>query len=507
MNFSLPQPTRLTDHQKQPWLVISLSILFTAIIYTLMHGKYMLHHVDDPWFGSRIYHYFTTGLNIDTIFDAPEVEDKTQIFYVFFSSLYGSLLDFFGWNKSNAHLICTVFIALSAPVWYSIFRKMRFSKEVALLMGLSLMLFPAYFKAANHLRPDAMAFFLGSVSLLLFLSRYYLLSGLMLMVAFETHLMTCTFGVYMVTYVGCNWKEYFENRKQFFRNVSWFISGSMLGLFYYYWLNRDVLTVERVTHLLMGHRNMGSSEFFKHIFSTYFVQKRWYLHIWEFVLIVYVFRLYFKEKLHQKNPFIGILLGLLFLSTLVLSRPNRNYMIYFFPAFQMLIFYSFEQTGKLRLLAKALVVLFILQYGLRYTQHCGFDIRNIMAQTEMSLPDKNIPVVGIPDNWFPAREHTFYPIYRSFEGFPIEKLSTFYLIRNDYKFAGNINTYLENLLKKMGLVEDTVLEKRGRFYNDHLQYFETNCECQELNRFKAYKTHEVVVYKCAKSNLADADLW
>ncbi|MCR9287264.1 MAG: hypothetical protein NXI23_07785 [Bacteroidetes bacterium] len=479
-------------------IIIGLSIFLITMIYFLMHGRYILHHVDDAWFGSRIYHFFTTGFNIDTVFDAPEVVDKTQIFYVFFNSLYGSILDFFGWSKSNAHLICTFFMALSAPVWYFIFRKMKFSFEVALLMGLSLMLFPVYFKAANHVRPDSMAFFLGSLSLLLFLSRYYLFSGLMLMIAFESHLMTCTFGVYMVTYVGCNWDEYFGDRKKFFQNVGWFVFGILLGLLYYYWLNRDVLTIDRVTSLLMGHRNMGEQEFFKHIFTTYFVQKRWYLHIWEFFMIAISLYLYFKHKLHKKLPFIGILIGVLFLSTIILSRPNKNYMIYFFPAFQMLIFYTFEQIGKLKTFAQILILLFILQYSFRYFQYHDFDLREVMAQTEMSIPDKTIPVVGIPDNWFPAREHKFYPIYRSVEGFPKEELDTFYLIRNDYKFQDLISAFLESWLADIGLIKDTVVEKRKRFYEDHFQYFESNCDCEEINRFHGFEEDDVVIYRCVK---------
>ena len=173
---------------------------------------------------------------MDTVFQAVEVKDRTQIFYIFFNSLYGGFLDLFGWSKANAHLVCTFFIALSAVVWFFIFRKIKFSFEVALLMALTFMLFPAYFKAANHLRPDAMAFCLGSLSLLIFLSRYYLLAGFMLMVAIESHLMSCIFGVYMIVLVGYNWKAYYTTPKSFFKEVLLFSAGVILGFAYYFWL-------------------------------------------------------------------------------------------------------------------------------------------------------------------------------------------------------------------------------------------------------------------------------
>jgi hypothetical protein len=121
-----------------------------------------------------------------------------------------------------------------------------------------------------------------------------------------------------------------------------------------------------------------------------------------------------------------------------------------------------------------------------------------MAQTEMSIPDKTIPVVGIPDNWFPAREHKFYPIYRSVEGFPKEELDTFYLIRNDYKFQDLISAFLESWLADIGLIKDTVVEKRKRFYEDHFQYFESNCDCEEINRFHGFEEDDVVIYRCVK---------
>ena len=245
---------------------------------------------------------------------------------------------------------------------------------------------------------------------------------------------------------------------------------------------------------------MGSGELLKHVFTTYFVQTRWYLHLWEFVLIVISFYIYFKNKLHKKLPLIWILLAGLFVASLILARPNRNYMIYFFPAFQMLIFYSFEQIGKLESLAKVLVLLFIIQYGLRYYQYYGFDSREIMSKVEQNIPDKNLPVVGIPDNWFPAREHQFYPIYGDFKDFPKDKLNDFYLIRNDYKFQDSMNKNLEDWLAKTGIAKDKVIAKRQRFYDDHIQYFAEHCSCEEIKRFPAYKSYEVIIYTCKKLN-------
>lgn len=491
-----PVFSQLAQLLNQKKVILSLSILLIATIYFLLHGRYILHHVDDAWFGTRIYHYFHTGVNMDTIFKAVEVTDRTQIFYVFFNNLYGSLLEFFGWTKSNAHLICTFFIAASSFIWYHIAKQLKFSENVALLLGLTMMVFPAFFKAANHARPDAMAFCIASLAFFIFLKRYYYLAGLVLMMAFESHVMGLTMGFYIAAYVVTNWKEFYADKKKFVTMLAWFGAGLLSGLLYYYLLHKDVLTIDRMTNLLVGHRSMGTKQFFKNVFTAYFVQARWYLHVWEFFLIVTSFYLFIKHKIYKQFPFLKIVLIALLISTFILSRPNRNYIIYFFPAIMLMSYYSFEYLNKFNRLVKVLAVLIILQYTFVYSNHRTFDLNKVMAQTEETISDKSLPVVGIPDNWWPAREHSFHQIYRSLEIFPKEKLDTFYLIRNDYKYSATISNSLEKWLTSAGILKEGIIGKRSGFYNDHIEYFEKNCTCEEINRFRGIKDQNVVIYKC-----------
>ena len=121
-----------------------------------------------------------------------------------------------------------------------------------------------------------------------------------------------------------------------------------------------------------------------------------------------------------------------------------------------------------------------------------------MSHTEENIPDKELTVVGIPDNWFPAREHTFLPIYGPLEEFPIQELHTFYLIENDYNFSSSLSLGLESWLTEKGIVTVPILGKRKRYYMEHIDYFKTHCSCTELTRFRAFKNEDVVISKCTR---------
>ncbi len=475
---------------------IAFFLGFTAIIYYLLHTRYILYDGDDVWFLTRIHHYFTTGLNEDTIFAAVEVTDRTQIFYVLYNSLHGYVLNFLGWTKSNVHLISTFFIAGSAILWYYIAKQLRFDYEVSLLFAMTMLLFPVFFGAANLCRPDPLAFFLASISFLLFLRQYYLLAGLMIMVAFESHLMSCMFGFYILVHVGCNWKDYAADTILLVKNVAKFTAGILLGCVYFYYLHMDVLTYERVSDILLSHRTMGKDSGFKHLFISYFLQPLWYLHVFELILIILTFYYYIKHKLYKKTPFLWATLLVLFALTLLLSRPNRNYMIYFFPILQLMSFYTFKSIGKQKQFVAVFLLACVLQYGYVYIQHRTYDFGEIATRLQKSLKDPSIPVVGMTDNWYAAKEHPYHLIYNSMHHLPDLGLKELYLIQTDYMHNETFSSRMEGKLIQSGYIKDTLLLKRRNHYFKQIKYFKSNYDCQELDRFPAFKDQDAVIYKC-----------
>ncbi|MEM1321334.1 MAG: hypothetical protein AAGG75_13850 [Bacteroidota bacterium] len=475
------------------WLAAAAALV--ALIYFLLHTKYIIFDGDDPWSLSQAYNNIQLGLNKNTLFTTGNSIDDTLIFHKTYHYFEGFLLNIIGWTKGNAHLISTAFILLCSILWFKILRHLRFSFDLSLVLAFSMMLFPAFFGAANITRPDAMAFFFATSTFLLFLKDRYILAGIALLVGFEIHVMGVMGAFYILAYVIYNRRAYLRDYSGFFRMAGLFSLGTLIGLGYYMVLHQDVLSMEKFSATLMSRRSMGFE--FKNYILTYFVQPLWYQHVWEFLLIVLSLVFYFKNRLYKQDSFVWILLLVLFLSTFVTGRPNRNYILYIYPAFLLLMFYTVEKMKWLRPFSMALAGIFILHYGTIYYQHHDYDFQELISETRESISDKpELPIVGMPDNWYAAMDRELHLIYNSLDNIPELGLQELYLIRNDYIHSESLSLRLESKLMDFGIVKDPLLAKRRRHYYDLIQYFEDHYEYKLVKRIPAYGGDFVEVYHC-----------
>lgn len=450
---------------------LTMATLAAAIfLYWLLHQRYYLSYVDDSWCVSQARYFFDTGKTEDYLFRAPDAPDRVLVFFRTYFYIYGTVLNWLGWTKSNALVLSSLFIWLSAAVWFFICRRLKFSGTLQSLIPLSMLLFPAYFSAANLVRYDALVFFLSSLSFLCFLSRRYLLSGLFLVMGMECHPMGVAAAFYILAYIISDRAAFLADRRKLLRVASWFGAGVLFGLGYVWWLNPD-LSFERLRTTLAIDESMNDFKF--GFIVKYFTQSYWYRHAWELPLILGAVALSIKHRLWKRNAFPAIFLVTMIACSFVIGRANANYMVFVYPSFSVLIFSTFEELRLLGKIVPAIAVVLAVLYGVHYILHRDFDFNRITAETRASLVNDKLPVIGMPDNWFAAPDREFYPIYPSVSWIPRLGLKDFYLVRNDY--IGDQSNNYHTLITALHETHD----------------------CVSIRHFKAFSDHDVDVFQCS----------
>jgi len=490
-------PKTLFDYtQKQTRIFIGFFGLLIFAAYYFLHGSHVLYNGDDAWTMTRLYHFSKTGINMDTIFRAVTTDERVQIFNQLFNYLYTGWLNIFGWTKSSAHILGTGIMVLSAAVWYKILEALGFSNNLVVIFTLTLFLFPAYYGTANLIRTDPLTFLFSAVSFYLFIKQKYFLSAFVGCMAVETHAMGIITGFYILAYIAAERKQFFGEAQLWRKALGPLLLGLLLGIIYYFALHAHVLTPERLERTLLDNRNNAKE--LPNYLITYFAQTEWYLHFWEFFLMLGTIIWFVIKKGWRQNAFVGWFLVFMIISTFITGRPNRVYMVFIFPAFQLMLLFTAEQAGKLKWVTYLLIGIFILHYGNLYRMNHSYDGEIIRQKTEALIPDKTIPVVGMADNWFAAKDHEFYLIYNSIHDLVDRPFEKFYLIENEYLHIAPVSIQMEEYALEQKLTKDALILKRKKHYLKTINTFKDRYDCQKLGSFPAYQGKEARINICIK---------
>lgn len=410
---------------KYDYWIIGAFCLAIVLTYFLLHDIYRPDNYDDPGFLSFVYNYTIRGISHDIVFGSTHRDGYSGL--VLFGKscgyLYGSVLSLAGWSRSNSHLISIILVSLSAFFWYQIISKLGFTLKLALFFSLALLLLEPFFGAANQARSDALCFFLLSLSLLLFVKRIYLISGLIAMVSFEVHPVGISTFFYILAVVLARRRT---TEKRMWRPVLAFAVGVLLGVIYYYLLHRNALPLLFST-LLRG--NKGGFMIIP-ILSEYFFKTRYYRHIPELILIIGCAGVFLIKKYWRKNRLVAYFFLAACAIALIIRRPNFMYMIFLYPAFLLLILYIFDTAGRIRLIMLIILIYLIPQYAFVYFQNRNFDLQRYLGKVERLVPNDSLSVLGSPNDWFAFQGRDFYTLdYR--QGIESLNLKEFYLIEND----------------------------------------------------------------------------
>ncbi len=409
------------------WIIGAFSIAI-VLTYFLLHDIYRPNNYDDPGFLSFVYNYFNRGIAHDVVFGSTHQDGYSGL--VLFGKtcgyLYGSVLSLVGWTRSNSHLISIVLVSLSAFLWYRIIFELKFSLRVALFFPLVLLLLEPSFGAANQARSDALCFFLLSLSLLLFIKRSYLLSGLIAMVSFEVHPVGISTLFYILAVALARRGAMKATDNKPVRSFFFFAFGIFLGALYYYLLHRNDLSLLFTT---LAGGNRGGFEIIP-ILTEYFFKTKYYRHIPELILIIGCAGVFIARRYWRKNRLPAFFFLAACAIALVIRRPNFMYMIFLYPAFLLVILYVFHAAGRIRLIMVMILIYLIPQYAYVYFQNRNFDFPRYIGKVMSSVPDDSLAVIGSPNDWFAFQDRDFYTLdYR--KGIESLNLQEFYLIEND----------------------------------------------------------------------------
>jgi len=204
------------------------------------------------------------------------------------------------------------------------------------------------------------------------------------------------------------------------------------------------------------------------------------------------------KKGWRKNSFLGWFLILMIVSTFVTGRPNRVYMVFIFPAFHLMLLFTAELAGKLKGITYLLLLIFMVHYANLYRMNHSYDGEKIREKTESLIPDKSIPVVGMADNWFAAKDHDFFLIYNSIHDLVDRPFDKFYLIENEYLHIAPVSIKMEKYALEKELTKDALILKRKKHYLNTINTFKSKYDCQLIGSFPAYQGKEAKVNFCLK---------
>lgn len=451
-------------------LALTVAVIFS--VYYFLHLKYWIYYVDDSWTLTYVYAHIFYGLDMDLVF-RPETSDRVFLYFgKTYHFLYGNIFNLIGWTKSNALLISTIFIFVDSILWYVIAGVLGFSRSLRIVSAMSILVFPAFFSAANMARPDTMTLFFILLTFLMFIKRRYFLSGLFMMIGFENHIMGAVSAFYLIAYCVYNRKEFLSDKNKLLKEILFFGLGAIAGLFYYGLMHYKNFSYDKVFGIISDNRTMDFP--INNYILTYFFSGDFHRHLIEFIFVFVTIVIYFKKKLYRENKLVLILAATMVISTFITKRPNHNYMLFIYPGILLLVFYTYEKLGILKKTALYVFGYFLIQYGLIYAFAFGFDFEKVNAHTRSYLTDSEAVVVGMPDNWFAAMDRTFYPIYPHAKDFKKKEFKKAYLIKNDY------------------------ISKKSRNYEDVIKYFENNFEMKKIAHFEAYQNKFVEIYECIR---------
>lgn len=471
------------DATTQIQLILSLVIVAA---YSLLHTNLNVYYEDDSWTLSNAWNYMQLGLDYDVLFLDQDGAFTGQLFGKLYFFFCGTFLNLFGWTKSNAFVFNSSLVIGTAFIWHYILKVLPFSKNISRILPFFIPVFPPVFFAAHTGRTDAFTFLLMSIGILLFIRKHYFAAGLIAMLAIETHIMGVVTLFYYAShfiYRHLNLFGEHKDKKVSFATMAPEIGKSALGLLtgigIYSLLHYQVFDMNALSKIISSKADMVSPV--NNYILAYFTDFDWSTHLPEFFLLIYTIGVYIKGKLFKENKFLLILLAVLFISTIITRRENRNYIIYLTPAILMLYFYVYEKTGKMKYFIPGMLMLVSFYFAQVYYKNHNFNFKKFVTFVDSNTSAKNIPVVGMPDVWFTAMEKEFYPIHNE-RDFNKITLDEFYLVETDY------------------------LSHRSRMYNPVKENIYLNYDCIKLNEWLAYANEKAAVCHCKKNANPKVDI-
>jgi len=385
---------------------VAAYLLAIGAVYVFVRGVYRPENMDDAWFLSFAHSHVVAGLEHDVTFGAAAGGGGfggVVLFGKTYTILYGHILNLAGWTKGNTFTLSTICMIGAALCWWHILLRLGFSRRQATGFSLAMMLVEPFFGAANQARPDALLLLVASGAMALFVSRYYALSGLAALVAFEIHPIGIIAGLYMASAAFALHVRGGTTQPSWRSILPRLGVGVALGTVYYLALHGRHLPLLWET-LTQG--NTGDVRVHSMLYE-YFFRTKYLRHLPELATIVACAALFLVRRHFREAPFVAALLAASLVFAFIIRRPNFMYVLYVYPAFLLLCLWIAERYGKLNHALVLLLLYLLPQYGFVAYRNRNWNMDAYVAQVRELVPSGTCTVVGRANDWFAFRERPF----------------------------------------------------------------------------------------------------
>jgi len=430
-----------TPHAPRLALIL-FATLCCATLYVGLHERYLPDNSDDAWTTSYAYNYFKHGRSDDVVFGS--LGGGLSLFGYTYAFVQNFFLNAFGWTRSNAITLSTIFLLCSLPIWWGIVRHFGLSQTSSLCLCATLPLWEPLFRAAKTARPDALCFTLSSFALFLALKNKFILAGVAAGVALEVHQM----GVLAMMFLSVRatielvrlWRQTNTARLRAAALLSLRLGlGLGLGLGYYLYLHLEALQLG--PRVVQTRATWGGHYFFDYFFIT-----KSYRHLPELGLILLGLYIFVKEQIKTPAAELLAYAGAALFFGFLMPRANFFYAHYLYIWCVALWGVILNERAKTHWLLIVCLCLMLPQYAYMYYRDKDFSTASYIASIKVYVKPQGLPIVGTPLDWFAFMDHEFYafPYCKLLE----DKRPFLYIQRNDARTAyleEFNNTYLKSL--------------------------------------------------------------
>lgn len=450
-------------------LFFFLSVFYCLILmgWISLFGKYCPHCVDHAWTTLLDYFYIKFG-ELDDIRFGGEIGTHKYISNLqahlrgYFASLIG------GWGVLEMRFLSIIWVILAAIVWYYILiNYLGTNYKLAAITSVFMIISDAFFKASQFARQESLLLFIVSLIALFSLKRWYLFSGILVGIAFETHFSGGALGFVYALTAFIYYKDY-NYRTQWL----YAIVGGLLGILYYALLHYPYL--QEIPTILQS----GSSEGFSNIIYIYYSDARYLRHLPELILLIGCFYLGYRKKLFDINSIkysgTGILMTIAI--SLLITRGSESYFAVSYPLITIFITSIIFQFKKSIFWFTLIVWFYTFMYAtLAFYINKDYDEHDYLNKISQRINKNETIYLGHQKNFFAFNDSEnnakrFYGLNTKMD----LHNKTFIWIRDSRleKINAHASQQLINLAKKCPM---TLIEEYQ--YNTRLMRFEKyHCE-------------------------------
>jgi hypothetical protein len=371
------------------------------LAYALLFGRYRIEEVDDAWYLSYFYNKYVHGSGEDIAFADTA---KANFFMAAQIAINGPLLSYFGWSKAVIHTINLAWMALAAASWWAIGGKVLGGGWKTRLVFVALLFASeAMIGAAYKARSDAMAFALASGAILLYAWDWPFLAGFLLLVGFETHPIALVGAVYLIGLAAHSFVQTRDGRALLRRAVLGGV-GALCGVGYYFLLHR--VSPAELIAFLRNDAGAGVNPLYSHFFLRAGMRFVPELGV---VLLAFVIAVTKRDVFVRRPSF--LLFGVVTLSSLLMTRGNFHYAIFYYPALVLLVVDVANTMRWRTFLALGAALYFLAFHGALLYRNRHIDEAELQSSYR-ALAGKIAPdklVFGPPNAWFALKEQYRYP--------------------------------------------------------------------------------------------------